>query len=97
MDNQIVLSDEAQRIAGDMAQVLAPAIKALADAADAIARAFRAWLDAVWESLCPIAARLAAALELIPRKWLRIWRHTKKRRIRKKYEKRIWAALAAAL
>lgn len=97
MDNQIVLSDEAQRIAGNVAQTLVPAIKALADAAEAIGRAFRAWFDSVWESLSPFAARLAAAMELIPRKWLRIWRHTKKRRIRKKYEKRIWAALAAAL
>lgn len=97
MENYIVTPEEAQRMGKQIAQAAAPLADALAAAAAAIASTIRAYLDAVYEALTPFAVRLSAALRLIPRKWLRIYRHTKKRRIRKKYEKRIWAALAAAL
>ena len=69
---------------------------ALTEAAKTIAEAFREWLRIVREELTPMAARICEALRLIPRKWLRIWRHTKKRRTKKKYEARIWGAIVSA-
>lgn len=97
MTQEIMTPEEARRLREQIAQAAAPLADALAAVAAALASAFRAYLDAVRDSLTPFAVQLSAALRMIPRKWLRIYRHTKKRRIRKKYEKRIWAALGAAL
>lgn len=97
MTHELMTPEETHRLAEQFAQAAAPLADAIAAAATAISSVFRACLDAVRDSLTPFAARLSAALRLIPRKWLRIYRNTKKRRIRKKYEKRIWAALVAVL
>ena len=79
-------------VAGELAVALTEAAKTIA----AIAEAFREWLRIVRKELAPMAARICEGLRLIPRKWLRIWRHTKKRRIKKKYEARIWGAIVSA-
>lgn len=61
--------------------------EALKELAKAIAEALRPLIEwtvqtarKLWDAICR---------GLVPRKWWHIYKHTKKRRIRKKYEKRI--------
>ena len=85
---------------------VAEAIERVKEALLKIADAFREIIEKIAEALAPaIKAAVeivrniwdAIARGLVPKKWWHLYKHAKKRRIRKKYEKRIRERVLAIL
>ncbi len=88
------------------AEQIEKAKEALLQAGEKIVEAFRELAKRIAEALQPVIELIvetvqkiwdAIARGLVPKKWWHLYKHAKKRRIRKKYEKRIRERVLAFL
>lgn len=96
--NEILMLPAPAEPAPEISPEVAEAIERVKEAILKIADAFREIIEKIAEALTPaIKATVeiirkiwdAIARGLVPKKWWHLYKHAKKRRIRKKYEKRI--------
>lgn len=92
--------------APEISPEVAEAIERVKEALLKIADAFREIIEKIAEALRPAIELIvetvrkiwdAIARGLVPKKWWHLYKHAKKRRIRKKYEKRIRERVLAFL
>lgn len=104
--NEILMLPAPAEPAPEISPEVAEAIERVKEALLKIADAFREIIEKIAEALAPaikaaveIVRKIwdAIARGLVPKKWWHLYKHAKKRRIRKKYEKRIRERVLAIL
>lgn len=104
--NEILLLPATAEPAPEISPEVMEAVERVKEALLKIADAFREIIEKIAEALAPAikaAAEIvrkiwdAIARGLVPKKWWHLYKHAKKRRIRKKYEKRIRERVLAIL
>ena len=104
--NEILMLPAPAEPAPEIPPELAEAVERVKEALLKIADAFREIIEKIAEAIAPaikaaveIVRKIwdAIARGLVPKKWWHLYKHAKKRRIRKKYEKRIRERVLAIL